>query len=110
MVRADASKTSGRGFNSHIAHQRIIMTPEYIEFKKQVEQQRKVVARKEALADKQRTILKELLVKCQHEEIEEQSSYCSGSYYDKASTDYWNQCKLCGKRSPITTEMHSYYG
>ena len=86
------------------------MTPEYIEFKAQVEKQRKVVARKEALADKQRTILKELLVKCQHEEIEEQSSYCSGSYYDKASTDYWNQCKLCGKRSPITTKMHSYYG
>lgn len=86
------------------------MTPEYIEFKKQVEKQRKVVARKDALADKQRAILKDILVNCPHEEIERKESYCSGSYYDKASTDYWNECKLCGKRSAVTTEMHSYYG
>jgi len=86
------------------------MTPEYVEFKQSVEKQRKVVARKQELADKQRVILTALLVNCQHEEIAEQSSYCSGSYYDKASTDYWNQCTLCGKRGEKTTKMHSYYG
>lgn len=86
------------------------MTPEYVEFKDQVEKQRKVVARKQALVDKQRAILKDLLKNCQHEELEEKSSYCSGSYYDKASTDRWMECKLCGARGPVTTEMHSYYG
>lgn len=86
------------------------LTPEYLEFKKQIEAQRKVVARKQVLADKQRDILKGMLANCTHEEIEVKSSYFSGSYYDKASTDYWNECKLCGERGPIRTEMHSYYG
>lgn len=86
------------------------LTPEYLEFKKQIESQRKVVARKQALADKQRDILKSMLVNCPHEEIEHKTSYFSGSYYDKASTDHWNECKLCGARSPISTETHSYYG
>lgn len=86
------------------------LTPEYLGFKNQIIAQRKVVARKQALADKQRDILKEMLAHCTHEEIESKSSYYSGSYYDKASTDYWNECKLCGERSEITTETHSYYG
>lgn len=86
------------------------LTPEYIEFKSKIAAQRKVVARKQELADKQRTILKDMLDHCPHEEIEHKTSYCSGSYYDKASTDHWNECKLCGARSSNTTEMHSYYG
>lgn len=86
------------------------MTPEYVEFKKQVEKQRKVIARKQVLADKQRAILKEMLVNCQHEEIEQKESYDSGSYYDKASTTRWMECKLCGERGPKTTEQLSYYG
>lgn len=86
------------------------LTSEYLEFKNQIIAQRKVVARKQALADKQRDILEDMLTNCPHEEIESKSSYFSGSYYDKASTDYWNECKLCRNRSEITTEMHSYYG
>lgn len=86
------------------------MTPEYVEFRAQVEKQRKVIARKQALADKQRVILKTMLVNCQHEELEQKESYFSGSYYDKAYTDYWMECKLCGERGPTTTKMHSYYG
>ena len=86
------------------------MTPEYIEFKKQVEKQRKIIARKDALADKQRAILKELITNCPHEEVVEKDSYYSGSYYEKAYTEYWQQCTLCGKRGEKNTVMHSYYG
>ena len=86
------------------------MTPEYLEFKKQVEAQRKVVARKQKLVDAQSIILKDLLVNCPHEEINEESSYFSGSYYDKAYTEYWNRCALCGERSEKTLRMHSWYG
>ena len=86
------------------------MSVEYELFKQRVMNQRKVLEVKQALADKQRTILKELLTECPHEEIEQKSSYFEGSYYDKAYTEYWNQCKLCGKTSEKTTNMHSWYG
>ena len=86
------------------------LTPEYLEFKKKIEQQRQVVARKQALADKQRVILNTMLADCPHEEVTEKSFYFEGSYYDNAYTDYWNECKLCGKRSEVTTKMHSWYG
>ena len=86
------------------------MTPEYIAFKTQVEKQRKVVARKQALADKQRNILKDILVNCPHEEVEQKDSYDSGSYYNKASSTRWMECKLCSEHGPKTTEQLSYYG
>jgi hypothetical protein len=47
---------------------------------------------------------------CQHPELDPQSSYFSGSYDERASTDYWNVCKRCGATSPIITKTHSYYG
>jgi nitrite reductase/ring-hydroxylating ferredoxin subunit len=86
------------------------LTPEYLEFKKKVDAQRKVVARKQALADKQREILKGILNNCPHEELEVKEYYFEGSYYDKAYTDRWHQCKLCGQKGPVTTNMHSWYG
>ena len=86
------------------------MTPEYIEFKKQVEQQRKVIARKQALVNKQRDILNEMLLTCTHEEVEHKSSYFSGSYYNKAYTTHQNQCCLCHAKGPETVEDHNYYG
>jgi len=86
------------------------MTPEYETFKASVMAQRAVLARKQALADKQHAILTELMKQCTHEELEEKSSYFGGSYNDKAYTEYWMQCKLCGERGPKTTNMHSYYG
>ena len=69
------------------------------------------VSRKRKLIEKHQKELRELLSTCNHEgHIEEKSSYFSGSYYDKAYTDYWNQCKLCGERSEVTTVNHSWYG
>lgn len=86
------------------------LTPEYIELKKKVEAQRKVVARKRKLLDVQVEIVDKLLEDCTHEELEAVESYYPGSYLDKAYSDYWNKCKLCGKTSEKTTEMYSWYG
>lgn len=86
------------------------MSPEYIEFKKQVEKQQKVINRKRKLVNAQIAIFDAMLVNCQHEEVEQKSSYFEGSYYDKAYTDYWCQCKLCGKKSEKKHESHSWYG
>lgn len=86
------------------------LTPLYAEFKKKVEAQRKVVARKQKLVDAQKDILKEILTGCIHEELEEKDYYYSGDYYNKAYTEKWYQCKLCGECGPKTVEMHSYYG
>jgi hypothetical protein len=47
---------------------------------------------------------------CPHLEIEKKSCYFSGSYYDKAYTEYWNQCKCCGAKSEAWTETHNWYG
>lgn len=69
------------------------------------------VLRKRKLIEKHQKELKELLSTCTHEgHVEKKSSYFSGSYYDKAYTDHWNQCTLCGARSEVTTENHSWYG
>lgn len=49
---------------------------------------------------------------CPHpqEYLKKESRYCSGSYYDRASTAHWTECTLCGSQSEITTEIHSCYG
>jgi nitrite reductase/ring-hydroxylating ferredoxin subunit len=79
------------------------LTPEYIALKNKIEHKRKLIA-------KHKIQLNALLAMCPHEETELKESYFSGSYYDKASTDKWHQCKLCGNRGPVTTIEHSYYG
>ena len=71
--------------------------------KQQVEHKRKLIA-------KHHKELEALLATCTHEEIEEKSYYFSGSYYDTAYTERWNECKLCGKRSEKTHESHGWYG
>lgn len=86
------------------------ITPVYIELKKKVEAQRKVIARKRKLLNVQVDIVNKMLEDCTHEELEVVESYYDGDYYNKAHTDRWNKCKLCGKTSDKTTEMHSYYG
>lgn len=86
------------------------MTTEYEEFKKKVEKQRKVVARKQLLVNKQIAILNELLKECQHEEIEPKEDYVPGTYLDTAYSEYWNQCSLCGARSEKIRKSHGWYG
>jgi len=79
------------------------MTPEYIKLKLQINRKIKTIAKHEKL-------LRELKEQCPHEEVEEKSSYFSGSYYDTAYTDIWNQCRLCGQRSEVTRQGHGWYG
>jgi len=83
---------------------------EYKVFKIAVEKQRKVVTQKQKLVDKQQVILKTLLEQCPHAELKEESSYYDGDYYNKAYTDYWNVCTMCGARSEKTRKGHTYYG
>lgn len=66
--------------------------------------------RKKAIYDRLQKLEQERREICDHPELEQKSSYCGGSYYDRASTDYWNVCKRCGAKSEVTTETHSYYG
>lgn len=47
---------------------------------------------------------------CKHLEVEKKIYYFAGSYYDKAYTDSWNVCKVCGAKSEVKTEYHSWYG
>ena len=87
------------------------MTPEqYDEFTSAVEKQRKVVARKQKIVDRERDILSSLLTECPHSEIISEKSYSEGSYYDKASIKRWNRCIVCNKTSTGVVEQLSYYG
>lgn len=36
--------------------------------------------------------------------------YFSGSYNDKAYTEHWTECAVCGKRYDKRIEQHSWYG
>lgn len=67
------------------------------------------VVQKRKLITKHNTAINLLLEECTHEEVEKKSQYYSGSYYDKAYTDYWSVCKLCGKKSDSNSETHGWY-
>lgn len=47
---------------------------------------------------------------CAHELMEKRQSYFEGSYYDRAYTERWEECPVCGMRSAKTREQHSWYG
>lgn len=68
-----------------------------------------VIAKKNLIA-KHNNAIKKLLEECTHDEVEKKSEYFGGSYYDKAHTEYWVECTLCGAKSERTTETHSWYG
>lgn len=70
-----------------------------------------LINRKHKIIEKHNRELRQLLSQCNHEGYTEQKqSYYEGSYYDKAYTAYWNQCKLCGKMSERVYDRHHYYG
>lgn len=79
------------------------MTPEYLKLKAKIN-------RKINLLAKHTKELQDLKNSCPHEEIEPRQSFHAGSYYDTARSMYWNQCKLCGAKSEITSKGHGWYG
>lgn len=51
-----------------------------------------------------------LLEQCPHSNIEPREYYSPGSYFDKAYTDHWDECILCGERFNHNTKIHNHYG
>lgn len=68
-----------------------------------------VLSKKEQLESLKKE-LSELYKECPHEELVLVEKYYEGSYYDKASTVYYNQCTLCHKTSEETVKVHGWYG
>lgn len=68
------------------------------------------VVQKRKLIAKHKDIVKQLLAECTHDEVITKSQYFEGSYYDKASTKYWDECLLCGAKINHRNETHSWYG
>ena len=52
---------------------------------------------------------KDLLDQCPHS-FEQKHWYFSGSYTDKAYTEYWEECTFCRKKQNHTVKGHSWYG
>ena len=54
----------------------------------------------------------ELQSVCNHpqDQLENQSKYHPGNYYDKASTTHWTVCTVCGAKSETWETVHSHYG
>lgn len=68
------------------------------------------VVQKRKLIDKHKNTIKQILSECTHDEVIKKSQYYEGSYYDKASTKYWDECVLCGAIINRREETHSWYG
>lgn len=54
--------------------------------------------------------LQQMYKSCSHPRLESKENYFDGSYYDKASSVYWDECTLCGKTFNQRTVTYSYYG
>lgn len=85
-------------------------SPEYLSLQAEVARIEKLRAKVQKTMDRHDSEIKRLLEGCTHEELEIQSSYFPGSYNDKAYTDRWYRCKLCGATGEKTTDEHNYYG
>lgn len=61
---------------------------------------------------KYNTLKKEVEDNCTHPEdhLTPKEKYYEGDYYNKAYTEYYNQCTICMKCSEKTRITHSYYG
>lgn len=72
--------------------------------------EQKINAKRKLIA-KHEHELSELYKLCDHEGyVVQKDYYFPGSYYDKAYTESWNECTLCGAKSEKTCTDHSWYG
>lgn len=79
------------------------MSEEWDDFRKKVESLKK-------RRDKLSQDISAMYRNCTHEEKVAKSQYFSGDYYNKASTDSWFECSVCGKRFEEISRSYSYYG
>jgi len=70
--------------------------------------------KKQALAalEKYNLLKSEVEAQCHHpgEYLVAKERYYEGDYYNKAYTEFYNQCTICLKCSESTRRTHSYYG
>lgn len=70
----------------------------------------KLVENKRKLIAKHQKELKALLAECKHENLEQKEYHYEGGYLDKAYSEYWNQCPVCGYKTKVTMVQHDWYG
>lgn len=89
------------------------MITQWEPFKKQIETYtaRKVKESKN-LPDKIARLRNVVKNECAHpiDSLEVIDQYDCGDHFNKAFTDYYVECKLCGKKEKVKTKDHSYYG
>lgn len=54
--------------------------------------------------------INKLKANCNHSKLQPMEYYVDGSYYDKAYTNYWDECVGCGKKLNERHESHGWYG
>lgn len=70
----------------------------------------KITKRMHKSQSKYLTQIAELKARCPCDALIDKSFYSDGSYYDKAYTNYWQECIACGKKYNQRHETHSWYG
>ncbi len=55
-------------------------------------------------------VRKDLVKSCQHENVDEESSYYGGSYDEVARTFYTHRCLICDTVLKQWDKSHGYYG
>ena len=105
--KADVKKFKGR------AARLKGMITQWEPFKKQIENYTaKKVKESKNMPEKIARLKKVLKEECAHpiETLNVVEDYDCGDYLNRAKTDYFVECKLCGKREKVHTKDHSYYG
>ena len=81
-----------------------------------------ILQKKETIRKKQRLIAKhQAAVALLEKEIKDgctcpqahcvgQEYYYSGDYFNRAYTNFWDQCSLCGRKHRAYSITHNYYG
>lgn len=59
---------------------------------------------------KKQDLIEHLQSTCDHHNIEEETAYHEGTYYDKAHSTITTRCITCGKVISVANTNHSWYG
>lgn len=60
--------------------------------------------------EKHKRKLQDLLDSCPHENVVKKERHFEGDYYNKAHTEYYKECTLCGKELDWNMIQHDWYG
>jgi hypothetical protein len=68
------------------------------------------IQKKRDLIKKHESDLKRLIAQCDHSETIEDRVYYEGNYNDRAHTEIYDKCLICGNLRLKSTKEHSWYG